>query len=267
MDLVPKYQKPPVVELVCGILFRRFDGFLVPHYGTLWERFREEYPLIKEMPPIAPAIEKFEESAGGPPGSDELPLFLPRIWFQSQDDTGLIQVQQDRFLHNWKRAQETDEYPHYENVIRKFEEHLNRFELFLSDNEIGLIELLQQELTYVNHIPINTSSLEVPRVFPDFQWRNSKDRFLADIDGLTWRTNFRLPGRTGRLHIDIRTGIRQRDRQKVLRFDLTARGITPGNPRGEMWKWFDVAHDWIVRAFADLTDLQVQKEVWGREDG
>ena len=31
-----------------------------------------------------------------------------------------------------------------------------------------------------------------------------------------------------------------------------------------MWNWFDLAHEWIVRGFADLTTEKIQQNIWRR---
>ena len=53
----PDFEKPPVVEVVCGVLFKNIDKLLVPHFGQLWERFKPEYNDCQEVAPIAPVIE------------------------------------------------------------------------------------------------------------------------------------------------------------------------------------------------------------------
>jgi uncharacterized protein (TIGR04255 family) len=269
----PKFERPPVIELVCGVLFQSLPKFLTPHHGLLWEKFKQEYPVPREVVPLPPVVETFPDAPLAPPTPptqwEEFPFF-PRIWFERQDGTGLIQVQRDRFIHNWKKVRAEDEYPHYANVIKKFQAHLDTFESFLRENDLGTIKPMQYELTYVNHILMEEgwSSLKnMTNVFPDFQWRTEGKRFLAEYEGINYETYFRLPNRKGRLHAKIRHGIRKQDQHPILLLDLTARGIEENRSRKSMWDWFDMAHEWIVYGFADLTSLDIQKKNWGREDG
>jgi len=53
----------------------------------------------------------------------------------------------------------------------------------------------------------------------------------------------------------------------MLLLNLTARGIEETRTREGMWNWFEMAHDWIVNGFSDLTSLEVQKKIWGRQNG
>lgn len=263
---LPSYDKPPVVELVCGILFEPLDRFLAPHLGLLWEQFRTEYPNTRQVTPLPPLIEPPENTLSLLPSLSDDFMLNPRVWFESQDGTGLIQVQRDRFLYNWKKVKAEDVYLHYSHVVSQFRTCLERFELFLHENDLGNVKPLQYELTYVNHISNSqgwNSLNEVGTIFPDISWRNVTNRFLTELEGLTVQTSFRLPRRQGRLHAAIRYGIRQPD-QPVLLLELTCRGIGEDRSRSAMWQWFDLAHEWIVRAFADLTSEEIQKSIWGR---
>ncbi len=266
---LPKYGNPPVVELVCGILFESLNKFLAPHIGLLWENFKTEYPNIRQMMPLAPLKEGFDATPSMVgPLSDDFPLH-PRVWFETRDGTGLIQVQRDRFLYNWKKVKPDDEYLHYDYVIRQFKNCLSQFESFLHDKELGEIKPIQYELTYVNHIPKGQGWYnlnEVGTVFPDISWRNGANRFLTELEGLNAQASFRLPERQGRLHAAIRYGIRQPD-QPILLLDLTCRGIGEDRSHLAMWEWFDLAHQWIVRGFTDLTSAEMQKSIWRRSDG
>ena len=120
METVPKnlpdYESPPVIEVVCGILFKSIDKLLAPYFGLLWEKYKPEYPICREVSPLTSVIERFDE----PPRVDlqlaDVPP-LPRIWFVHKNDNGIIQIQRDRFLHNWKKVRPQDEYPRYPQVI------------------------------------------------------------------------------------------------------------------------------------------------------
>jgi uncharacterized protein (TIGR04255 family) len=271
---LPKYDKPPVIEVVCGILFRSIEDLLAPHLGLLWEKFRPEYSTCQEVPPIAPTIEHFEDS----PQQVQLQFSnkppLPRIWFLHPDGS-IIQVQRDRFLYNWKKMRPEDKYPHYSEVVEKFKNHLSSFQGFLKEQELGVVEPLQYEMTYVNLIPEGEAwqtTSDTGAVFPDFTWqpkspRGDAQRFLSLPEGINWRTSFVLPNNMGRLHVHIQKGQLRENGQQVFRFELTARGIGENKSLESMPNWFDFAHESIVRGFADLTGYQVQRDVWKLSEG
>ena len=79
-------------------------------------------------------------------------FLLPRVWFVHREDAGIIQLERDRFLHNWKKSKPTDSYVRYHTVLDLFKRHLDSFDSFVKDNGLGTIEPQQYEMTYVNHI-------------------------------------------------------------------------------------------------------------------
>ena len=266
MKDLPEFERPPVIEVVCGILFKPLERMLAPHLGVLWERFKANYPGCQEVAPLAHAIEQFDDSAGVELSISDKPP-LPRVWFVHESETGIIQVQRDRFLHNWKKVRPADEYPRYAKVMDLFRGHLANFESFVTDIGLGGIEPLQYELTYVNHVPQGEGfeALErVGKVLPDIGWRPTAGRFLPTPEHLNWRASFMLPNKAGRLHATTRNGVRREDDKPILLLELTARGFGKDSSRGEMWKWFDLGHDWIVRAFVDLTGTDIQRDIWKR---
>jgi len=264
---LPDYQRPPVVEVVCGIQFEPLKELLAPHLGLLWERYKPEYPACEETPPLAKVIERFGEASpeiGIELG--ELPP-LPRIFFAHVDGTRIIQVQRDRFLHNWKRVTREDEYPRYGTVINLFRERLKTFERFLRDRGLGSLKPNQYEMSYINQIPMGdgwSSLSDIGSVFPDFTWRKENRYFLPNFEASHWRTAFALPDGLGRLHVSIRQGMTKEDPRLSLLFELTVRGMGTDTSRAAMWDWFGIAREWIVRGFTDLTGESIQQNVWKR---
>jgi uncharacterized protein (TIGR04255 family) len=271
---LPKYDEPPVIEVVCGILFTSLEELLAPHFGLLWEQFKPGYAKCQEVPPLTPVIERLDESPQEVTLQYSTKPPLPRIWFLHADGS-IIQVQRDRFLYNWRRIRLEDEYPHYPEVVEKFESHLSTFQSFLKDNELGMVEPLQYEMTYVNHIPQGAeweALRDIGKVFPDFSWgklspSGNEPRFLPDPEGINWRTSFFLADDMGRLHVHIQKGQLRQEGRPVLKLELTARGIGSDKRLDAMQDWFAFAHESIVLGFADLTDYQVQKNIWKLREG
>lgn len=263
----PDYENPPVIEVVCGVLFKSIDTLLAPHFGTLWQGYKKDYPLCQEQPPLAPIIEKYDAAPQKQFHITEVPP-LPRIWFVSSDDRGVVQIQRDRFLHNWKKANSGDEYPRYGTVISLFKNRLSIFEKFLSANNIGQIEPIQYEMTYVNHIIKGEgwdNMGEIGKLFPDFCLRTDPSRFLPGPDVINWKTTYVLPNRKGRMHVTLRNGVLSNINKSVIVMELTVRGIGEDKSREAMWPWFDTAREWIVKGFSDLTSKEAQEKIWKRK--
>lgn len=265
---LPEYENPPVIEVVCGLSFAPLEHFKAIHVGLLWERMRKGFPNVEEQPPLATHIEQLSlpttptaaiELMDRPP--------LPRVWFLDEPGNGIIQVQRDAFLHNWRKLKADDQYPRFRTVIASFRRHFETFISFIEENDLGHVAPIQCELTYVNHIPEGamwSRGKSLGTLFRDFQSQVSADRFLPAYEGVNWRNTYRLPEQAGRLHAAIQIGLVKMSGQPVVAFELKARGIGEKKSVDEIWPWFETAHEWIVRGFTDMTTEGAQKEMWRR---
>jgi uncharacterized protein (TIGR04255 family) len=189
------------------------------------------------------------------------------VWFINGSDDQLIQFQFDRFYYNWRRRQEA--YPRYRYVISKFENLFDKVEDFLKEYELGELKPVECELSYINHIPKDQESKSIddlPRVFPDFVWRQMNHRFLPSPAKISWQAEFPLQGNKGHLTVSLRQAIQPEEKVSLYVFELTARGVSESESKNGIWEWFDVAHEWIVRGFADLTTREAQEVFWEREE-
>jgi uncharacterized protein (TIGR04255 family) len=94
---LPKYDQPPVVEVVISVFFKPLPGFKTAHFGRFW-KMNEGYPLTEDQAPLAEAI---------PLEFVQLPP-LRRVFFVTADKSYLMQVQPDFFAHNWRKDKEED---------------------------------------------------------------------------------------------------------------------------------------------------------------
>jgi hypothetical protein len=76
---LPKYQNPPVVEVVCGILFKPLDKLLAPHLGMLKSPGTafDTCPLVLENSSLDPFCPERQHVSGDRrsrrPGCEVLP--------------------------------------------------------------------------------------------------------------------------------------------------------------------------------------------------
>src|SRR5438270_12653884 len=109
---LPDYASPPVAEVSIGVQFNSLEGLLAPHLGLIWAEFKAEFPLMEQHPPLEPVFETFGDRPGGimqmPRFSFSIPT--PRMYFVNQGRTELLQIQRDRFYHNWRKIGEGDKY-------------------------------------------------------------------------------------------------------------------------------------------------------------
>lgn len=264
-DPIFVFEKPPVGEVVCGIQFKPLDGLVAAHFGQLWECYKSDgYSRATDESILAPQIESFEPE---PQDVSQQLSFLPRVWLHKGDGTAILQVQHDRFLHNWKKSSDQTRYPRYHYIKELFKQRLDTFESFLRENAIGQIQPIQYEITYVNHIIQGEgwdNIEDIGNILPSFNWHSSSDRFLPMPSNTMFRMSFDLPSTVARLHSVARVVYRKPDHKLVLLLELTVRGMPIDRSSDAMWDWFDTAREWIVRGFADLTHDEIQTELWRR---
>jgi len=261
-----EFTKPPVVEVACGVLFFSPQPLLSAHVGAFWDRVRSEFPRVEDAPPLPSVVEQLGVGTGQALEFSSVPP-LRRSWMLSEDGRNLIQLQQDRFLFNWKRTADGDSYPHYSAVVEQFERHLDSFLTFFREVASAEVSFRQFELVYVNHIS-KANGLDITgldSLLVDHIRDRNAERFLPEPEGLSWSTAYALPDGRGRLHVAAQTAINLPTNEKLVRLDLTARGISLDASAEGRRQWFDMAHEWITRGFADVTSPTLHDEsVWGR---
>jgi len=262
---LPDFAKPPVVETVLDVGFSPLSGWGIPHFGLFWQSIRDEYPTFRDQPPVLLERETF-----GNKQSQRLNVafeFLnqpeARCWFEEKSGSRLIQIQQDRFIHNWRKTEEQQEYPRYENVIRPaFEREWDRFCSFLDQQGIGLPEVQQCEVKYVNHVDFDGWESFTHLVDALETWPGSRG-FLPLPESASFITSYLMPENAGRLRIIAQPAFRHVDSKSVIQLILMARGQPKSSDRRAILEWFDLGRQWIVNGFAEFTSAKMH-HIWER---
>jgi len=259
------YEAPPVIEVVCGVVFEPVQSFTAAMFGQLWNRYKAEFPDSQdrqEIPIPQPRGTFTINLVPRPP--------LPRVWFVSENEANVIQVQPDRFLFNWRRTDDGDDYPRFTRVYDAFKQHLATFEEFLRENpkeEITPpIRNIQYELTYINHVPVDdvwSDITQIGAVLPDLTWRDDGERFLPSPEHVGLDLVFPLPDGAGTLQVNVVSARRRSTGERILQIKLTAQGQAIGLEQDE---WFSLAHKWIVMGFTDITGEKMHRLVWKKEE-
>jgi uncharacterized protein (TIGR04255 family) len=241
------------LEVVCGVQFSGADGWGTPHFGRFWQQIQNEYPLFEDQAPLAPL--RLENAASSEPQILTMPP-LRRVFFVQPPGNFLIQLQQDRLLHNWRKTDDKDEYPRYERAYDRFVSAWRQFEAFLEQVSLPPAHAKVFELTYINHI--TRSGAKFPRDVWDFlafYERTPKATTVQESSAISMHFAWPLPAEMGSLTLDLKHGVRPNDESDVLVIELIARGKAKEST-GYMNEWFDVAHLAIVRTFDDFTTLE-----------
>jgi len=271
---LPDFRDPPVVEVALAIQFEPLTRLRTPHLGLLWSIWKDRFSRIEEHPPLDPIVERFGMPAAMAGGAGiriaSVPL-VPRCWFLNEPGTELIQVQQDRFIHNWRKTGEGDQYPRYEAISGRFRNELAEFCHFLETEKLGEIKPTQCEVTYVNHILSGNAWKrhgEVGRVLSVWSGKHS-DQFLDEPEDVRLAIRHVMLDETkkpiGRLHINLQPGYSKAAQLPILILRLTARGAPEPQGTDGAYRFMNRGRKWIVRGFASVTTPEMHK-VWGRCD-
>jgi uncharacterized protein (TIGR04255 family) len=268
---LPNFVAPPVVETVLGVEFAPLTGWDVRHFGLLWAKLRDDYPTFQIQPPLAPTEQP------GPQAELAKNLIVSvlgiagpaiRAWYIDGSETRLLQVQEDRFLHNWRKVLGTEKYPHYdENIRPAFEKEWIRLSDFLEESGIERPVVERWEVTYVNHLERGRewkTVADLPRLFP--AWAGaSLTGSLPSPESVRLHVVYPLPGEEGHLQVMVQPVTRFRDNNEVLQVNLTASGRARSTEVHEILQCFDLGREWVVRGFTDFTSAEMH-ELWGKRD-
>lgn len=266
---LPEFKAPPLTEVALGVQFDVIPGFMAPHIGLVWQRFRNIFPFLEEQPPLAPVFETFG------PNPQFVPMLqlvtgaeTPRVFFINEPRTELLQVQKDRFLHNWRKVGEDDQYPRFERMLETFKATYGTFACAISSEGLGPIVPNQCEVTYINQMPVpaggslsdltdelfgqHTGSLALDDLGKPEDLRFLLRYVMRDSDGKPM----------GRL-IASAEPARRLDGQAIVQLTLTARG-RPSTPDVDgIVDFLNRGRTSVVKGFAHLTGPKMHT-LWER---
>jgi len=240
------------------------------HLGLFWSRVREAYPKLQDAEPIEPQIERFGTDAR----SERLPQLriaaahpAARLRMSSEDGHVMLQLQNDRLVLNWRRLGGGAEYPRWTTVEPQFWSAFRELERFARDEQLGVIEPNQWEVTYLNHLA-KGREWQSPG-----DWRRMLPGVIGSTDVITSGTlestgchaHFVLPENAGRLHVDVTHGFAGTDEaaDELIVVQLTARGTA--DESRDLASGLSLGRRAIVRSFAEIAGDHVRKEIWLEE--
>jgi uncharacterized protein (TIGR04255 family) len=265
---LPDFRSPPLTEVILGVQFDVVPGFLTPHLGLIWERFRGDFPHVEEHPPLQPVFETFGPNPQMVALQFTMQPIAPRLFFINDSRTELLQVQKDRFLHNWRKVGEGDSYPRFERMLQNFEVGLATYVAAIVGAGLPVPVPNQCEATYINQIPVaNGQSLS--ELTADLFGQHAGNLMLPDIgeaEDLRFMLRYVMRDSSnepfGRL-IASAEPARRVDGQTIVQLTMTARGrpITPDN--AGIVDFLKKGRSNVVKGFAHLTGSKMHK-LWGR---
>ncbi len=267
------FRQPPVTEVVLAIQFERrvVDLEVLAEFTT---RVKGEFPKRAQRPPLPP----MEEDAPAQPGTQQFSLELvsgfqmPRTWFMSEDETKILQLQEDRFVFNWQRTHPADAtYPRYRQLRESFRSRLAQLleSIEAAGKEVPGTNFC--EVTYVNQMAVDGSpapshtdlgDILTPVDTPQYE-------FLPAPQDQQYSARFRIDGyddgaARGWLYVNSTPAVRP-DGTPMYLLNLTSR-LVPGHTGSDAaWAALDRGREWIVKGFVDLTTKKMHAQ-WGYQE-
>lgn len=267
---LPNFTRPPVHEVLLAIQFGTLTDFHSYHVGKLWDRVRDRYPDIREQAPLIAQFETFGVAEPAQqPSAIEMLMTPPmaRYWFEA-GETALMQVQQDKLIHNWRKGDSQAEYPRYENVREEFLADYRALSDFAREEKFGDIRINQCEVAYVNTIfvpGVEDPYRAVDKVMKVWNWPTVS---IGEFEQVSIQPRFILSKEGqpyARLHVGMLPAIRRSTRQPCLQLTMSVKGRPVDESLDAALDFFAEGREAIVRVFADLTTPEMHKE-WGRTD-
>ncbi|MGF6700075.1 uncharacterized protein (TIGR04255 family) [Paraburkholderia sp. MM5496-R1] len=226
--------------------------------GPFWDKIRKDFPKVAHAVPIYGANEVLVPDISG--------LVLPRVWLMSEDTTHLIQLQQNRFHFNWRQdADNKATYIRFPAVRSECLRIWDLFEKFISQELGSPLQPTGAELTYINILEVGKSGdvfQYAQRALRDVAWDSQNRKLPVPTQGnVTY--SFPVPNDVGELQVSTLTG-RKLDGTQVLKLELTVRG--KHSEERSFGEWSQLAHDFLVEAFRDLTTPEMHNEWQLREE-
>ena len=272
---LPDFERPPVIEVVLSLQFEPLPKMQVQHIGLLWEKFKKRFPRVETKPPLDPVAEIFDQKPVRPTMRfqvGEFPLF-PRTWFVSESGGELIQVQADRFIHNWRKTGDESIYPRYDRIRKDFESALGTLVQFLREHSLGELKPNQCEITYINHILAgdgwNTHG-DANRILKPLK-EDFAIPFLPTPEATKFSSRYVLrqgpagQGKPfGRLYVEMNPAF-SADLKSIFVLNLTVRSVPAGQDIKSAMQCYDIGRKHIVCTFDAIT-TDAMHRIWGKHD-
>ena len=272
-DELSKFDSPPVVETVLSVQFPPLSNFTNAHAGWFWKNYLDsDWDSIKQAPRIEDQFEQFGDERKWRPTSG-FKLFTDTVPERHQivrsDKARMIQIQDSRFIYNWKKF--SGGYPSYEILLPEFKDLFERYRQFVRDSQNPELEVNQWEVTYVNHFlrgELWNTPEDWQNIFPWFatpaigELSPSLAALRQKADGFQGDWHLTIGENLGRLHVSIKhVRLVSENSPEAIALQLTARGPVLPEEGKDLYRGFDIGHCSIVESFRAMTSESAHS-VW-----
>jgi uncharacterized protein (TIGR04255 family) len=256
------FKSPPLIEVSISVQFEPLQDFHVGLIGLILNEFRDRYPNVSHDNPLEHKVEKFGgiERVTTPKFRFMEKIELPRVQFSSANFEYMIQLQEDRFILNWKSGNGSCTYPRHEKLRKCFLDELAIFEKIVNQDLI----YDQVEMSYVNHIDV--SDRATPEVFSDLL-ANSHFKKQEEIESfsINWKKIIMHKGqKVGRMYTAVDKAIRVSDNAEVFVLKFVTRAHPFTRDSSGICPAIELMRQKINESFVSLT-TEGMHDIWNKE--
>jgi uncharacterized protein (TIGR04255 family) len=262
-DELPEFDAPPITEAVLGIQFNPPANYHSIQAFQVWNLFKENFPVVQEMPPLPPQFETFGLPAM--PFNFNFVMGAPeqsRFWFATKAGDQIIQFQRDRLLHNWRKVGTAATYPRFETILPSFRDEIEKLQGYARELGNERLSVNQAEISYINQIIVE----EQTGPFEPQKWLSFIDKNDPPVDefNIAARYVLRNPDGmpNGRLHRESATGTDPSGR-RTFSLMFTVRGKPMGDTVDDALEFIADGRHMISKHFLRSTTPEAHK-IWKR---
>jgi uncharacterized protein (TIGR04255 family) len=269
---LPNYTDPPVDEVAIALQFAPVPNFSDSVIADFFQRVRDAYPNFQYQPRFDFPVEHLAEPAAPQAMINLNPIFAPmtapqmgnRTWLVSEDESSLIQLQDNWFAHNWRHRLAA--YPQFESILAEFRTRYEQFKELLAALGITSLQVFQVEVTYTNWI----TDLDISEFLgPAETARIRRQTFSDPPEQQFWAASYLIragDSPVGRLRVSCNTAMRFQSGHAPngVAFQLSFKAPTPpGVTEPHVFSLIGLGRESILNAFTDLT-TETAHAHWGR---
>lgn len=255
MNTAVKFGAPPVTEVVFQVNFPIINGLGSPHFGLFWSQLRGDFPTVQTAGRLGPL------SLGS--GANVFPE--NRLWLVHKSGSTIVQLQDDRFLFNWRITGQDDSYPGYDKLYPEFRKYFGMFLEFLDSENFGIDTFSGFELHYVNHIYMGESFgkwEEAGNAVVPFRWHDDSES--GDLKSIRLQTTSTLPESDDTLSVLIDSRTHNVTKKSLLNFEIRVTGQRDAMKVESFDDLFLQAHDQALNTFLSMSSDEIKGE-WDQE--
>jgi uncharacterized protein (TIGR04255 family) len=258
------FKSPPIVEVALSIQFRTLSKFHAALLGEVWREFRSDYPHISYANKLEHQIERFGASQPVPQHRLTFSDFpeTPRAMFASNSNEYLIQVQEDRFILNWRKL-EGFVYPKHERLSQILFKEFERFKRVIGEFDVGDVTPDQIEITNVNHI--ETAEQSVSKIFDGILSNVGLSKEPIEGFNCAFTKLYKRDEQdVGRIYTQLEKSKRRHDFQDIYVVKITGRAQPKQSNTDAMRDDFSQLRLAINRVFDTVTSSTLHNQ-WGKQ--